>query len=211
MTSPDLAALNKNAQVIVEAIGREAVDVYLFLSDEFPRGPVTQNFVFQFVYRSFYRLDNAGLTPEFKSAYFECMEDARRGSTVDIAAIVKELSKLPNLKGQESLQFSFVTKLASTINPSYPMYDDKVAKCFGFRVPYNYKPFDARLQEYLAFYDSLREFYEEVRVNGSVKELVNFFERIYSSAACRVPEVKVLDFIFWSAGKMRLTASTSGH
>jgi hypothetical protein len=28
MTSPDLAALNKNALDIVEAIGREAVDVY---------------------------------------------------------------------------------------------------------------------------------------------------------------------------------------
>ncbi len=135
------------------------------------------------------------------------MEDARRGSTVDIAAIVKELSKLHNLKGQASLQFSFVTKLASTINPSYPMYDDKVAKCFGFRVPYNYKPFDARLQEYLAFYESLRKFYEEVSVNGSMKELVSLFERIYSPVARRVPPVKVLDFIFWSAGKMRLRYS----
>ena len=50
-------------------VGRESVDVYLFLCDEFARGPVTQNYLFQFVYCSFYRLDNAGLTPEFKFSY----------------------------------------------------------------------------------------------------------------------------------------------
>jgi hypothetical protein len=202
MTSANLAALNENAQITVEAVGREAVDVYLFLSDEFVRGPVTQNYLFQFVYRSFYRLDNAGLTPEFKSAYFECMEDARGGVSVDLAAIVNKLHKFLNRKGQASIQFSFVTKLANTINPSHPIYDAEVAKCFGFRTPYNNKPFDTRLQEYLAFYESLRNFYEEITTQGSMKELVGLFERTYSPAASRVPPVKVLDFIFWAAGKV---------
>lgn len=204
MKSPDLAALNKNAQAIVEAVGKEAVDVYLFLSDEFARGRVTQNCLFQFVFRSFYRLDNAGLTPAFKTAYFECMEEARDGSEVDIAALVTTLHKLPNRKGQESLQFSFVTKLANTIDPSYPIYDAEVAKCFGFRVPYNSKPFDKRLQEYLTFYESLRKAYEEITRSGSMKTLADLFERTYSPAGCRVPAMKVLDFIFWSAGKAGL-------
>jgi hypothetical protein len=204
MTSPDIAALNENAQAIVEAVGREAVDVYLFLSDEFARGPATHNCLFQFVYRSFYRLDNAGLTPQFKLAYFECLEDARGASKVDLADIVKKLHKFRNLKHQESLQFSFATKLASTINPNYPIYDGKVAECFGFRAPSNNKPFDRRLQEYLAFYESLRKFYEEVMIQGSMKELVGLFERTYSHAARRIPEVKVLDFILWSAGKLNL-------
>jgi hypothetical protein len=201
LRSACLAALNENAQVTVDAIGREAVDVYLFLLDEFVRGPVTQNCLFQFVYRSFYRLDNAGLTPEFKSAYFECMEDARGGLSVDLAAIVIKLHEFPNRKGNASLQFSFVTKLANTINPSYPIYDAEVAKCFGFQRPSNNKPFDTRLQEYLAFYESLRKFYEEITIQGSMKKLVGLFERTYSPAASHIAPVKVLDFIFWSAGK----------
>jgi hypothetical protein len=204
MTSPNLSVLNENAQVIVEKIGREAVDVYLFLADEFARGPVTQNCLFQFVYRSFYRLDNAGLTTEFKSAYFECMENARGGLRVDLAAIVKKLQEFPNQQGHASLQFSFVTKLANTINPNYPIYDAEVAKCFGFRAPYNDKLFDPRLQKYLPFYQALSKFCEEVTIQGSMKELVGLFERTYSPAACRVPAVKVLDFIFWSAGKAGL-------
>ena len=200
MKNPDLAALNENAEVIVEAIGREAVDVYLFLCDEFARGPVTQNALFQFVYRSFYRLDNAGLTPAFKSAYFECMEVARFCSSLDIAAVVNKLHAIPNRKGQESLQFSFVTKLANTIDPTYPIYDAEVAKCFDFRAPYN-KPFDTRLRAFLDFYESLRKFYEDVTAEGSMKQLTDLFETTYAPAACRIPAVKVLDFIFWSAGK----------
>jgi len=62
----DLSEIDGNAEPVVRAIGREAVDVYGFLSDQFTRGPVVGNHVFQFVYRSFYRLDSAGLTPEFK-------------------------------------------------------------------------------------------------------------------------------------------------
>ncbi|HUI43757.1 MAG TPA: hypothetical protein VL523_17490, partial [Terriglobia bacterium] len=38
----------------------EWIDVYQFFQGEFERGPVTENRVFQFVYRSFYRMDNAG-------------------------------------------------------------------------------------------------------------------------------------------------------
>jgi len=130
------------------------------------------------------------------------MEDARGGLKVDLAAIVKKLHEFPNRKGYASLQFSFVTKLANTINPNYPIYDREVAKCFAFRAPYNNKPFDARLQEYLTFYESLRKFYEEVTIQESMKNLVDLFGRTYSHAACRVPPAKVLDFILWSAGKL---------
>ena len=202
MRRPDLAVLIDNAQLIVEGIGGESVDVYLFLSDEFARGPVTQNSVFQFVYRSFYRIDNAGLTPEFKSAYFQCLERSRAALEVDLGVIAKKLHEIPNRKGDASLQFSFVTKMANTVNPSYPIYDAEVAKVFDFRPPYSYKPFDTRLQEYLAFYRFLRQFYEEIIAHGSMKELVELFEKTYSPAAARVPLAKILDFTFWSAGKL---------
>jgi hypothetical protein len=43
MRGPDLAALIDNAPAIVEGIGSEAVDVYLFLSDQFAQGPVTHS------------------------------------------------------------------------------------------------------------------------------------------------------------------------
>ena len=75
---------------------------------------------------AFYRLDNAGLTPEFKSKYFMLLEESRNLPEVYLRNLVKELYAIPNLKGQQSLQFSFVTKLANTVNRQYPIYDSEV-------------------------------------------------------------------------------------
>jgi hypothetical protein len=117
MSLPDLSDIEGNADSIVREIGREAVDVYGFLADEFARGSVVGNYVFQFTYRSFYRLDNAGLTPEFKSKYFALLEESRNVREIDLRRLVEELYAIPNRKGQRSLQFSFVTKLANTDLP----------------------------------------------------------------------------------------------
>ena len=133
MRSPDFTSLIDQCEAVVERIERESVDVYLFLAAQFERGPVHDNSLFQFVYRSFYRLDNAGLTPKFKKEYFQCMQDARGSSSVDVEAIARKLYPIPNRKGQESLQFSFVTKLANTIDCKYPIYDGEIARYFDFK------------------------------------------------------------------------------
>jgi hypothetical protein len=201
MRVPDLSALAKNAEAIIDGVGSEAIDVYLFLFDEFARGSIGEHRLFQFVFRSYYQLDSAGLTDDFKATYFECMEEARGSAEVDLAGIVGKLRAIPNRKGQESLQFSFVTKLANTVNPSYPIYDYKVAQCFGFTAPYNYKTWEVRLEEYLDFYGRLRAFYETALATGSMKCFIDRFMSVYAPKACRIPPVKILDFIFWAAGK----------
>lgn len=206
MPLPDLSDIETNAEKIVRAIERESVEVYRFLSDEFARGSVSENYVFQFTYRSFYRLDNAGLTPEFKRKYFVLLEEARNLPEVDLPGLTQELFVIPNRKGHQSLQFSFVSKLANTVNPQYPIYDAKVASVFGFRAPYNHKTFDVRLNEYMAFYNKLRGIYAEILDSDLLQWLRQMFRDIYAAPPERIPEIKVLDFIFWSAGKLSFEA-----
>lgn len=202
MPPSDLSDIETNAEKIVRAIGREPVEVYRFLADEFGRGSVSENYVFQFTYRSFYRLDSAGLTPEFKREYFESLEQARNLFEIDLPGLTRKLFANPNRKGQSSLQFSFVSKLANTANPQYPIYDREIAAVFGFRAPYNYKTFDVRLEEYMAFYNRLRGIYAEILNGGLLQGPRQTFRDIYAAPPERIPEVKVLDFIFWSAGKL---------
>ena len=206
MPLPDLSDIEMNSEEIVRAIGRESVEVYRFLSDEFARGPVLENCVFQFVYRSFYRLDNAGLTPDFKREYFVLLEEARNLPEVDLPGLTRKLFLIPNLKGQQSLQFSFVSKLANTVNPSYPIYDAEVGKVFSFRKPSSDKTFHVRLNKYVAFYNKLRSIYAEI-INGNLlRQPREMFRDIYAAPPQRIPEIKVLDFIFWSAGKLSFKA-----
>ncbi|HKV46836.1 MAG TPA: hypothetical protein VJN69_02005 [Candidatus Acidoferrales bacterium] len=209
--SPDLAQIETNAASIVDGVGAESVAVYVYLLREFGRAPVDTNLLYQFVFRSFYRLDNAGLTDKFKREYFRLMEEHRRiAGAIPLDALVKALYKFPGRNERKGIQFSFVTKLANTINPTYPIYDSEVAKVFAFRPPYPSRPFEDRLASYLAFYGNLRDTYNRILSENHIAQTRRMFREKYASVAAGVPELKVLDFIFWSAGKQeRLAAKKS--
>lgn len=206
MGLPDLSDIEANGKLIVEGVGKESVAIYQFLVSEFAKGSVAENQVFQFMYRSFYRLDVAGLTPEFKSKYFWLLETSRNSKSVDIKQLTKVLYDLPNRKGQKSLQFSFVTKLANTVQPAHTIYDAEVASVFGFRPPHNYKAFDVRLEEYLAFYVRLSDIYNEILKRDHLLAPRQMFREMYGVQQKSFPDIKVLDFIFWSAGKLSFKA-----
>lgn len=199
--------IETNANKIVQNIGQESVDVYRFLSNRFCKNDPREDKVFQFVFRSFYRLDNAGLTDEFKMKFFELLSIAKTEQKVDIPTIVRSLFDIPNRKGQASLQFSFATKLAATVESTSPIYDAEVATIFGFRAPYNYKPFDRRLSEYDSFYTKLKTLYQTIIDENRLREAREKFRSQYQCTESEVSETKVLDFIFWSAGKLSREAS----
>jgi hypothetical protein len=203
MTQLDIAFIEKNVETIIPKITQESVDVYRFLSSEFKKSKVDCNYLFQFVFRSFYRIDNAGLTSDFKKRYFELLEAARDAESIDIAGIVTELQEFPNLKGQASVQFSFATKLASTANNRYPIYDKEVGRMFDFEAPYSIKDTTKRLAKYSDFYQGLTSSYEKIIVDGQLKSARNLFRTFYSAYEVDFPEMKVIDFIVWQAGKLK--------
>ncbi|MBI3986883.1 MAG: hypothetical protein HY343_08195 [Lentisphaerae bacterium] len=185
--------------------------MYVFLARQFAAGDVSTNYLFQFVFRSFYRIDNAGLTSDFKSEYFRLMEDARVRGDVDLKAVVLALRPFPNRKGQQTLQFSFTTKLANTVRSDYPIYDSEVARVFGFGTPYNYRPFEDRLDRYLACYERIRDAYSEILATDALLEPRERFRRQYGVTPDMMPEMKVLDFIMWRAGKLGLKVRGADH
>lgn len=205
MIRPDINNLCADAHLIIGSIEKESLDVYLFLREQFKIGPILTNYLFQFVYRSFYRLDNAGLTPEFKSEYFRLMEDHRSSNCLDLGSLSKKLYEIPNRKGQKSLQFSFITKLANTVDDDYPIYDSAISKIFCFRPPYSdkKKSVDNRLILFLKFYDDLKKYYHELLNGNSCAPIFACFYETYSDENySRIPRLKVLDFFFWAAGKI---------
>jgi len=201
--------INKYARQIVENISHESIDVYLFLSNEFQKSDVRYNYLFKIVFRSFYRLDNAGLTDEFKDRYFELLEEAKNLENIDFKYLARELHKYPNRKGNKTLQFSFISKIANTVEPSYPLYDSGVAILYGFSHPHNYKSFEVRLSEYLQFYAILKSDYEKALSESILRYALNMFEGAFQKKASRVPIVKKIDFLLWSAGKLKRSKSLS--
>ena len=203
MKKPDIKKLSQEARKIVSAIDVESILVYLFIKYKFKEHQGPSDPLFHFVYRSFYRLDNAGLTPQFKTEYFKFLERYRYSNKVDLQDLTRELYKYPNLKGQKSLQFSFVTKLANTIDENYPIYDSEIARIFHFKPPYHYLSFEDRLSAFINFYTSIKGYYFELLQNDSLDEIFACFYRQFPDNAAKIPKIKLIDFFFWSAGKLQ--------
>lgn len=109
---------------ILKNLSSEDIDVYSFLKNEYAKENISKNLLFQFVFRSYYGLENAGLSYELKSRYFELLADKQ----TNLEIILSELYEIPTAKGKHSIQFSFATKLLHTIDNNKPIYDSKVAK-----------------------------------------------------------------------------------
>lgn len=192
--------IHANSNIIVDNIPMESPYVYLYLKEQFQNSDVSCNMVFQFFYRSFYRLDNAGLTADFKSDYFRIMERHRNYDTFDVKEILDRLYQIKNLKGQSTIQFSFVTKMMNTINDNAPIYDNEVRKVFGLNRPSYSMSKEKRIDEYLhqlahishAYSTILNQFHD----NSALKRFDQRFQNV------QIGQVKKLDFIMWSAGKM---------
>ncbi len=190
--------INQNAYSIIEKLEQESIEVYKFLKKEYEKTDIKQNYLFQFVFRNFYRLDNAGLTPEFKKEYFNILEKNKKNEP-DIKKILLELSKFRNRKGQITLQFSFTTKLLNMIDDNMPIYDSQVAKIFGFSRPYN-SDFSVKMEKYLNQYKILTEVYANILNQNLLSETITLFDQKFNNN--NLSTVKKIDFILWSAGKL---------
>lgn len=191
---------------IIQNLDRESIDVFNFLKTEFGKGDVSKNHLFQFIFRSFYRLDNAGLTSEFKSRFFELMEENRNNKSIEIEYLLLDLEKYPRIKeikkeqDKGSFQFSFVTKLINTIDPEFPIYDSKVSKAI---IGTAYNPsgnFDQKLNIYQARHEVIRNTYSYILESKSFSDLFSHFDNSFPSNG--LSDLKKLDFIFWSYGKL---------
>ena len=90
-TEEIIRIIESNSQKIEDKISKESIDVYNFLNLQFndKEKNIEKNYLFQFVYRSFYRIDNAGLTSEFKTEYFKILQEYRYTENFDFFNILK--------------------------------------------------------------------------------------------------------------------------
>ncbi|MFA6533935.1 MAG: hypothetical protein WCT37_02050 [Patescibacteria group bacterium] len=174
----------------------ENIAVYLFLKDEYTKQNILNNFVFQFVFRSFYRMDSAGLSDEIKSCYFKLL--ANKQTKLEI--ILSELYKIPTLKNKKTIQFSFSTKLLHTIDNNLPIFDSEVGKIFNLKV--SGKNEDEKIASCIKIYDTLKVYYLELNNAEEIKEVISKFRQRFDVDINKISNTKILDFIFWSLGKL---------
>jgi len=182
---------------ILSNLDFESIAVYSFLKNVYTKGNILNNLVFQFVFRSYYRLDNAGLSDEIKSRFFELLAQKQ----TNLGLILSKLYEIPTLKGENTIQFSFATKLLHTIDNDKPIFDSGVA------ILTNIKPKgsdrNTKIRSCIEIYDSLEKLYEELKEDDKIKKLISKFRSKFKVDDEKISDTKVLDFIMWSLGKLK--------
>lgn len=202
LTEKVLKVIIENYKESFNKLNIENFDVYSFLNNEFRNTEdITKNYLFQFIFRSFYRLDNAGLTPEFKTRYFELLQEYRN-KPIDLNAICLDLSDYKTRKGLNSIQFSFATKLANTIDNSYPIYDSEIIRLFNFKQPYSVKDKDIKLNQYLEQYDYILSTSKELITNAQVQLIFKEMNINFGESCIKMSKTKKLDTLMWGIGKV---------
>jgi len=99
MTEKVLSVILENKEKALKKLDAESFHVYNFIKEQFNQSKdINYNPLFQFTYRSFYGLDNAGLTPEFKKRYFELLQEYRT-KPIDLKAICVDLYEYKTRRG----------------------------------------------------------------------------------------------------------------
>ncbi len=135
----ELEKLINDHIILIDRIEHESVHAYCFLKEQFQQSKdINGNYLFHFMFRSFYRLDNAGLTPKYKEHFFKVMQN-NRGASLSMPLIQNQFngisSRLVDAEGESAFQASFISKMIHTIDDSYPIYDSNVAAVFDIK-PY---------------------------------------------------------------------------
>ncbi|KAF2518847.1 hypothetical protein E0W68_06215 [Flavobacterium salilacus subsp. salilacus] len=196
-----------NSEDIINNIDIESISVYSFIKERFISSNIIDDYIFQFVYKSYYRIENAGLTPDFKKRYFEILKELQNTKNFEIEKTISDLYRIKNRKNQFSVQFSFTTKLLNTINENLPIYDSEVAKVFSFSQPYS-RPYNQKIEIYLNQYSQINDAYKRIIEENLLYNVVKKFDSKFTNN--NIGAIKKLDFIFWSTGKIKNTIGDDG-
>jgi hypothetical protein len=192
--------IKKYEDVIITGLDYDSIYKYKCLHNAYIRSnDITNDFYFQRDYRSFYIMNRAGLTDEMKNEYFKIMQEKRGQKVIDPSDIVNRLYQFERLKGDKSLQFSFTTKLMHTVNNDYPIYDSKVSKVFHFLRP-DEQDIENKLNHYVEQYNEIKKSYETILSDNLLYSTIKSFNEKFKNN--NLPNIKIIDFVFWSCGKV---------
>ena len=196
--------VDEKQEEILSNLDFESIAVYSFIKNEYAHGNIQGNLVFQFVFRSFYRLDNAGLADEMKNRFFELLAEKQ----TNLGIILSDLYEIPRKKGDKSMQFSFATKLLHTIDNRKPIYDTEIGSLTFSKPKRSDK--NTEIQDYIELYNNLEKLDAELLKNDKIQTVISKFRLKFRVDNEKISDIKALDFILWSLGKINKKSNGSG-
>ena len=175
---------------------KKGLDSYLFIKEKFDKGELDDEF--KETYLTFYRLNGAGLSEEFKKRYFEILSE----KATNLKYVLLELyNAVSNERTPHKVHLSFASKLLHTVDNNNPIFDTNVCNVLGMKMKQIKDP-DEKIEDRIRMHKELQKIYSETLFDSMVKKTISEFRSKFNLEESRISDVKILDFFLWILGKM---------
>jgi hypothetical protein len=157
---------------------------YQWLQDKVSKCDVTTDPEFQRRFNAFYRVRR---NAEWRSEFFALMEKSKSSGTNFSGA----LQTVHRSTGR--IEASFTSKLVATLDPSKPVIDKFVFRCFKLRLP-NWGSAN-REEKTIELYGQLCLKYDGFTKSPDGVKIRNMFDERYPDA--KITDIKKIDLVLW--------------
>jgi len=147
-------------------------------------------------YKTFWRLNGAGLSQAYCHAYFEFLQGGLNNNVLHLNILAHELYQIPINTNRQALQFSFCTKLCHMLNREIPIYDSRIRIFYNFAEPLRQLPVLQRIAGYVQFHQFLINEYNRVLNEGLLAPSIQTFRQHLDPQ--HFTDIKVIDSLIWA-------------
>ena len=162
------------------------LDKYSEIMLSFQKTDVSTNMEFQRKFNAFYMIRR---DETWRKLYYSLFESTKNNNP-SFTHIITELYDLTG-----NIEASYASKMAATINPHMPIWDQYVLQNLGLRLTGYTR--EERLQHAIEIYSSIQQWYKEYLQTAEAKENITEFDHWLPDYAWLSDE-KTIDYLLWS-------------
>lgn len=186
-----LNAILSNKEVIFTRIDAKMLMTYCWLEENLHTRNLYTDSEYRKKFSGYYRM--RFVTSQYRDAFFALFEQIKNQPDISFEKVSRQLFEV-----DKKHEFSFISKMLHTINPTRAIYDSQVdaALC----IHRSYQPdFSKRLQSDSDILSNIIAKYQRLLSAPEIVKVLEDFDQIAPS--CKISTEKKLDFILWALGK----------
>ena len=185
-----LEKIRQNQTAIMKKLNPKVLATYCWLQDNLHKRNVAVDTEYRKKFSGYYRM--RFVSQEYRDHFFKLFEEIKSESSPSFRAVSQ---KLFQVDGKH--EFSFITKMLHTIEPSRPIYDSQVD--IALEIHRYYQPnFEEKLRQDEHILAQISAAYRELASSPGMIELLAEFDKIIPGHTMSAE--KKIDFILWALG-----------
>lgn len=179
-----------NQKVIIEKIPPQMLNTYYWLQDNLHLRNVAHDLEYRRKFAGYYRM--RFVSQQYRDSFFSLFEAIKNDTDISFVDVARHLFQVD---GQH--EFSFISKMLHTIDPSRSIYDSQVDQALQIHRTYQ-SNIHSKIQQDEEILKQISFVYRCLEAASEMAEPLAAFDRIIPNRSMSI--AKKLDFLLWALG-----------